>query len=110
MSARTEWMQDLSVPTGVEVDVIDFGYRVTITVSDSQDRVTLIADLGTGDAAQASSAPDAAPLVRFGRLILARRMAFAAAEPGPVREPTTELRDLVEAAGAKWIRTDLEPD
>jgi hypothetical protein len=110
ISATVEWMREISVPAGVAVDVIDFGYRVTITVAQAESEVTLIADLGTGDAAQTSTLPDDAPLVRFARLLLARRMSLEYPDPGPLKEPTTEIRDLVEATGAKWIRTDLLMD
>lgn len=109
-TARIAWAARISVPPGVGVDVVDFGYRVSVTATRGDDEITLVADLATGDAAQVSTASDDDSLVRFARRVLAYRMALDVPELGPAREPTTDIRDLVEATGAKWIRTDLEED
>lgn len=109
LAGRMDWVAGLVVPPGVAVDVVDFGYRVTIDVTRGDDSVTLIADLTTGDAAQASALEDDAPLVRFARIVLAARMVMEFNDLGPAAtQPRTEMRDLVEAAGAHWIRTDLD--
>lgn len=106
-SLSLDWLLGLTVPAGVNVVVADFGYRVNIDVTLDAQTVTLVADLSTGDAAQATDLPGDSPLLAFARLFLARRMAMVAAALGDTGAPTTPMRDLIDAVGATWIATDM---
>jgi hypothetical protein len=105
----TGWMRAYSIPAGIQVEVVELGYRVSIIATRGTDEVTLTADLDTSDAAQKTNLPNGDPLVRFARTLLAHRM-WLESDIGPLKEATTGLRPLVEIAGAEWIRTDLEAD
>ncbi|RKR76311.1 hypothetical protein [Frondihabitans australicus] len=109
--ARADWLAVVAVPAGVSVDIVDFGYRVTVIVTREAEVATVVADLVTGDAALSTVETADSPVVMLARRILAARMAMGVADPGPpAGEPATELRALIEATGAVWISTDPDDE
>ncbi|UBQ02530.1 hypothetical protein [Curtobacterium sp. TXMA1] len=71
------WLRSITVPVGVQVDVVDLGWRCDVTLARGGEHVVVIGDLLTGQRlVQADGAIDS-PLVRFALLIFQQRQLSA---------------------------------
>jgi hypothetical protein len=103
--AELGWLGKLAVPPGVSLEVVDFGYRVTVIVTQGGEEIALVADLESGDVAQSSTTGFSQALEDYARLVISERLG----REGP-REPQdgvakTLLHPLIEASGG--IRVPL---
>ncbi len=99
-----DWMSHIPVPAGLDVQVFDFGLRVTVIVTAADGQVTLVGDAGTGDVAESSTLPGTSAIVDYARLVMEARMAVDGM--GELHEAPAdgELSDLLKLTGAHWIR------
>lgn len=71
------WLRSITIPVGVQVDVVDLGWRCDVTLARAGENVVVIGDLLTGERlVQADGAIDS-PLVRFALLVFQQRQLSA---------------------------------
>lgn len=97
------WLGVVRIPPGVTVEVIDFGYRFTVIVTQGESEIAIVADLGTGDIAESTVSRVEEGLREFARFVAGARMSLDGPEEPSLGDPVSEFAQFIQALGARRI-------
>lgn len=92
--AELSWLAGLVVPPGVELEVIDVGWRCDVIVTDGERQLTVIGDLATGDRLLSATSDELEALASLALLVLEKKQQWQADDGSGVEGRPAILRQL----------------